>query len=334
MDQLRVVDLARTMGVTARELIFKLRAIGVTVNSEEDTLDLSTVRSIITGETLARRPREVIQRREKVSEETPTASARDRLARRRKRQVVETEHEIREVVSEKETEKETVKAEPEVADEVVTETETATEVVTETADTVETETKIEVASEASPEAETETDDSVEKEAPAKTVDDPAVPADEVETPAEEISTVVEAEPDHGVDSTEAVVVKPEPNVSEEEFSAERPRDETKPKRVQTARAKTPLERTLRQLSPDEIRQRLQAQKEAEQRRKAERAAGKTRPGSSRKVKAAADAKEIRDLLTKFEEQKIKGQGDGPAAAPSRPGQRPGQRRQFDGSPRL
>ena len=53
MDQLRVVDLAHTMGITAKELIFKLRSIGVSVAGEEDTLDLSTVRSIITGETLA-----------------------------------------------------------------------------------------------------------------------------------------------------------------------------------------------------------------------------------------------------------------------------------------
>ena len=90
MDQLRVVDLARTMGITSRELIFKLRAIGVSVNSEEDTLDLSTVRAIITGETLTKRPREVIVRREHKAEQAQTVSARERLARRRKRQVVET----------------------------------------------------------------------------------------------------------------------------------------------------------------------------------------------------------------------------------------------------
>ena len=69
MEQLRVVDLAHTMGITAKELIFKLRSIGVSVASEEDTLDLSTVRSIITGETLQRRPREVIVRAEKPEED-------------------------------------------------------------------------------------------------------------------------------------------------------------------------------------------------------------------------------------------------------------------------
>ena len=74
MQQLRVVDLAHTMGITPRELIFKLRSIGVTVTSEEDTLDLSTVRAIITGETLQRRPREVIVRREKPEQETKAVS--------------------------------------------------------------------------------------------------------------------------------------------------------------------------------------------------------------------------------------------------------------------
>ena len=75
MEQLRVVDLAHTMGITSRVLIFKLRSIGVTVASEEDTLDLATVRAIITGETLQRRPREVISRREKVEEETEEAKS-------------------------------------------------------------------------------------------------------------------------------------------------------------------------------------------------------------------------------------------------------------------
>ena len=97
MEQLRVVDLAHTMGITAKELIFKLRSIGVSVASEEDTLDLSTVRSIITGETLQRRPREVIVRAEKPEEDTTTTTARDRMVKRRRRQVVKTDKEILEV---------------------------------------------------------------------------------------------------------------------------------------------------------------------------------------------------------------------------------------------
>lgn len=307
MEQLRVVDLAKTMGVTPRELIFKLRSIGVTVSSEEDVLDLATVRAIITGETLARRPREVIQRREKITEETATASAHERLARRRKRQVVETDHEIREVITEKEPEKE--KGDAKAAVKPAAEVETTEEAV--------------AAVEVAPEADVKTTE-VETE-PA----DEAPAADESETPAEVEAAPATDEPETSAtvpQAGEVAAVKPEPSLSEEEFTAERPQtDETKAKRIQPARARTPLEKTLRELSPDEIRQRLQAQKEAEKRRKAERAAGKTRPGSSRKAKAAADAKEIRDLLNKFEEQKVKAPADGATTAPSRPGQRPGQR---------
>ena len=115
MEQLRVVDLAHTMGITSRVLIFKLRSIGVTVASEEDTLDLATVRAIITGETLQRRPREVISRRENAEEETATVSAKDRLVRRRKRQVVETDKEIKEVVTEAKSTEVEIAAEDETA---------------------------------------------------------------------------------------------------------------------------------------------------------------------------------------------------------------------------
>ena len=74
MEQLRVVDLAHTMGITAKELIFKLRSIGVNVTSEEDALDLSTVRSIITGETLQRRP--AAQKRQPRAQPRITSTAR------------------------------------------------------------------------------------------------------------------------------------------------------------------------------------------------------------------------------------------------------------------
>ena len=43
-------------------------------------------------------------------------------------------------------------------------------------------------------------------------------------------------------------------------------------------------------------------------------------GAGRKAKAAADAKEIRDLLNKFEEQKLKGQQE--TTTPARPMPRP------------
>ncbi len=115
MEKLRVVDLAHTMGITAKELIFKLRSIGVNVAGEEDTLDLSTVRSIITGETLQRRPREVIVRAEKPEEDTTTTTARDRMVKRRRRQVVKTDKEILEVRTAKEPTDETEEEAMEIA---------------------------------------------------------------------------------------------------------------------------------------------------------------------------------------------------------------------------
>ncbi|MCD4749608.1 MAG: translation initiation factor IF-2 [Thermoanaerobaculales bacterium] len=333
MQQLRVVDLAHTMGISARELIFKLRSIGVSVNSEEDTLDLSTVRAIITGETLQKRPREVIQRRDQQEQESQSVTARDRMARRRRRQVMETEHEIREVVTEK---KETPKptAEATIAETEVTADEPATtEQVSEAieVDTVEAEV-VEVveeqpveldASEAEPTVEHP--DEIVAEAEVQTEEVASEPEIETSTEAVEAEVPVKKVESEGDDE---IVRKPAPEVREEEFTTERTtEEEEKPKRVQASRAKTPLERTLRVLSPDEIKQRLKDQKLAEERRKAERARGRTKPVGSRKAKAAADAKEIRDLLNRFEEQKVKGQTEGSVSPTSRPAPRPtGQQR--------
>jgi translation initiation factor IF-2 len=271
MQQLRVVDLAHTMGITATELIFKLRSIGVTVASEEDTLDLSTVRAIITGETLQRRPREVIVRREKKEDETAPVSAKDRMARRRRRQVVDTEKEIQEVVTEKLPEPEVEEDEVSVAAAVEVESEAAVEE--------------DVAVEAAPEVE-------------------VLPAEEIE---------IDDEDDDDID------VKPEVEITEEELTAQRSDDdeETSPKRVRPSRAKTPLEQSLRELSPDEIRQRLADQKKIDKQRKEAASQPKV---AGRKAKSAADAKEIRDLLNKFEEQKLKGQQEG--ASTTRPAPRP------------
>ena len=82
----RVGDLAHQMGVTVEELIFKLRSIGVDVTSADNTLDLSTVRDIITGQTLVRRPREVIVRQAGAAAEEQRKAPvppMDRLKRRR-----------------------------------------------------------------------------------------------------------------------------------------------------------------------------------------------------------------------------------------------------------
>jgi translation initiation factor IF-2 len=268
MQQLRVVDLAHTMGISATELIFKLRSIGVTVAGEEDTLDLSTVRAIITGETLQRRPREVIVRREPKEDETTPISAKDRLAKRRRRQVVNTEKEIQEVVPEKR---------PEAEDEMSTSETAAIEVL--------------------PDEEAG-----------------VIAAPEVEELVEED---IDGDAEEGDD--EDVEVKPEVEVTEEELTAQRgdQEEEHSPKRVRPSRAKTPLEQSLRELSPDEIRQRLADQKKVEKKRKAVAVDSKT---AGRKAKAAADAKEIRELLNKFEEQKLKGQQEGGGGA--RPAPRP------------
>jgi translation initiation factor IF-2 len=260
MEKLRVVDLAHTMGITSRVLIFKLRSIGVTVGSEEDTLDLATVRAIITGETLQRRPREVIVRREKAEEETATVSAKDRLARRRKRQVVETEKEIKEVVTE-----------PKPAEVGVV--------------------------------------AVDEAAPVEAVEEVA-----------EVEAVTEAAEVTEEILEEDVELTPEVEITEEEITAEREasEEEKAPKRVRPARAKTPLEQSLRELTEEEIRQRLADQKAAAKKAKTEKVADR---GTGRKAKAAADAKEIRDLLNKFEEQKLKGQEESKPA--TRPAPRPG-----------
>jgi translation initiation factor IF-2 len=275
MDQLRVVDLARTMGITPTELIFKLRSIGVNVSSEEDTLDLSTVRSIITGETLQRRPREVIVRSEASGEEAPTTTARDRMVRRRRRQVVDTDKEIREFEEEPE------------------------DIPADDAATLEVAPELDAVQEPEPlpaeATEPEPEEALGGEAEAAAT----------ELPAE----IAEAEPGE---------VKPEVEITEEELTAEREQEE-EPKRIRPIRAKTPLEQSLRELTPDEIREHLEAQKEADKQRKEGRVIG------SRKAKSAADAQEIRELLNKFEEQKLKGQQE--AGAPTtRPAPRPTQTR--------
>ncbi len=295
MQQLRVVDLAHTMGITAEELIFKLRSIGVSVAGEEDTLDLSTVRSIITGETLQRRPREVIVRAEKPEDDAAAVTARDRLAKRRRRQVIQTDQEIREVRSQK----------PEADDDVVVGTgeesdTTPAEPVEAVAETVVADESSEVAA-----ADVEPDIATEPETGAEQVVD-AVADSGAEEP--EVSAT---DGDEDFDEDDA---KPDVEITEEELISGRAEgDEQSPQRVRPGRAKTPLERTLRELSPDEIRQRLKAQKAVESQRKADKTAG-------RKAKSAADAQEIRELLNKFEEQKLKGQQEGGGA--TRPGPRP------------
>jgi translation initiation factor IF-2 len=343
MEQLRVKDLAHTMGITSKELIFKLRSIGVNVTGDEDTLDLSTVRSIITGETLQRRPREVIVRPEQKEEDTTQTTARDRMVKRRRRQVVKTDKEILEVRAPKGAEEDTAEA---VEEETVLETLPDESVDVEAA----VEEGVAELDEAVEEAVEATAETTEDDAESETVEETAEPVAEEAAVAAEAEVVAEAEAEtvaeevtaEAAEATEAVaaeVVEEEPvpdvEITEEEIIAgPSTTDEEAPKRVRPGRAKTPLEKTLRELSPDEIRQRLKAQKEAEAARKADKQRG------GRKEKSAADAQEIRELLNKFEEQKLKGQQEGttsPRPAPRPTGGRPGRkgrrRNQRDGERR-
>jgi translation initiation factor IF-2 len=308
MEQLRVVDLAHTMGITAKELIFKLRSIGVSVASEEDTLDLSTVRSIITGETLQRRPREVIVRAENVEEDTATTTARDRMVKRRRRQVVKTDKEILEVRAPKETVAATVEIDEDSA-------EAAAEIVE--ADVTEASSAEELGIEEVTEVEAAPEEATDEVAVAAEAGDTDVAVEETATQETAAADeAIQASGEASAAATEALDERPAPDVeiTEEEIIAGRTEgEEEAPQRVRPGRAKTPLEKTLRELTPDEIRQRLKAQQAAEIARKADKRGG-------RKAKSAADAQEIRELLNKFEEQKLKGQQEG--TTPKRPAPRP------------
>ncbi len=298
------------MSITPTELIFKLRSIGVSVASEEDTLDLGTVRAIITGETLQKRPREVIVRTDTQEEETPTSTARDRLVRRRRR-IIKTEREIKEVESTKsEADGEAPESEAQVSAEAVETPQVDEAVVEEVEAPAEAETEdveaadgVEVVDEGKAEAEVEVESAPDEieEAPEELVTPTA--KEDAEQPTAEAN---EAE--------EEVELKPSPEVSEEELTAERETTEEEPRRVRRKRsAKTPLEQGLRELSQDEIKARLKEQKEAAKRQKV--------AARGKKAKAAADAREIEDLLAKFEEQKLKGQQEGTPVkrkAPVRP----------------
>ncbi|MCG6962490.1 MAG: translation initiation factor IF-2 [Acidobacteria bacterium] len=311
VQQLRVVDLAQTMGITPTELIFKLRSIGVSVSGEEDILDLGTVRAIITGETLQKRPREVIVRRDTSEEEAGSTSARDRLARRKRRKIIKTEREIEEVGGRGTAAEAEEPADTELATQA---TAGAAEALEELEESVVEETVLEEA-QASEQPQ-------EEIAEAETATEPTTPAPAKAKKPHKGTKAAKAakapEPEEEEEEDEEAAVKPEVEISEEELTAARAEAPEEPQRVRARKAHTPLEQGLRELSPDEIKERLKAQRTAEKRARSARKAA----GTSRKAKAAADAREIRELLNKFEEQKLKTQQE--AATPSaRPGRRPG-----------
>jgi translation initiation factor IF-2 len=259
----RVGDLAQQMGVTAEELIFKLRSIGVDVTNEDNTLDLSTVRDIITGQTLVRRPREVIVRQSSAGPEEQRKAPVPPIERPRRRRPA----------------RRAVALDEELPDEVPNLA----------AMTVPASSK--PATRAGEEA---------GELPAEAPIEPAAPA--------------KAKAGKAPRATKAAKAAAEkPAAAPAKARATAVRETAKPAKKG---AKMPLEAQLRELTDDEVKQRIMATRQAATAKPGERPAAPARGKASRKVKAAADADEIRDLLAKFEESKVRAAET--AAAPRPP----------------
>jgi len=273
----RVGDLAQQMGVTAEELIFKLRSIGVDVTSADNTLDLSTVRDIITGQTLVRRPREVIVRQAGAAAEEQRKApvpAMERLKRRRPgRRATSLDEELPDEV-------------PNLAAMALPASSKPT-------------------ARAADEAEEEGVEAAEagaEEAPAR-----PVVVEEAPAPA---PTKAKAAKAPKAAKAAAAAKPPEPAPAKPRAVAVR--ETAKPAKKG---AKAPLEAQLRELTDDEVKQRIIAAKQAAE-KPIEKPAAPGRGKASRKAKAAADADEIRDLLAKFEESKVRAAET--AAAPRPP----------------
>jgi translation initiation factor IF-2 len=273
----RVGDVAQQMGVTAEELIFKLRSIGVDVTSAENTLDLPTVRNIITGQTLVRRPREVIVRQTAAAEEQRKAPvpAMERPKRRRPgRRAVSLDEELPDEV-------------PNLAA-----------------------MSVPASSKPAARAVDEAEEAAAEEAPAKPtlVEGAPAPAPAGAKAAKAPKATRAAKAASAEQAAEAV---PAPAPAKKRAVAVR--ETAKPAKKG---AKAPLEAQLRELTDDEVKQRIIAAKQAAAEKPAEKPAAPGRGKSSRKAKAAADADEIRDLLAKFEESKVRAAET--AAAPRPP----------------
>ena len=273
----RVGDVAQQMGVTAEELIFKLRSIGVDVTSAENTLDLPTVRNIITGQTLVRRPREVIVRQTVAAEEQRKAPvpAMERPKRRRPgRRAVSLDEELPDEV-------------PNLAA-----------------------MSVPASSKPAARAVDEAEEAAAEEGPAKPklVEGAPAPAPAGAKAAKGPKATRAAKAASAEQAAEAV-----PAPAPVKKRAVAVRETAKPAKKG---AKAPLEAQLRELTDDEVKQRIIAAKQAAAEKPAEKPAAPGRGKSSRKAKAAADADEIRDLLAKFEESKVRAAET--AAAPRPP----------------
>ena len=291
----RVGDLAQQMSVSVDELIFKLRSIGVEVTKADDTLDLATVRSIITGETIPRRPREVLMRKEPVHADEAKRPVAPAAVSRTKRRTVRRpglDEELPDQVPDLSAL--AVPASPRPS------------VTARAADAA----VVPPAPVTAPPAEAE---------PLV----PAVPTAEAEAapakPKAARKKVAEKEPEAAAPEVQAEE-KPaaKKRTTKKAAEAAAPAAATaEPARPAVVDARTPLEAQLRELSDDEVRARIMAAKQAAARKAAAPAAVAAKPGKGgKKAKSAADADEIRDLLAKFEESRVRAKTEGAAAGPT------------------
>src|SRR4029077_11756386 len=75
MGKIRVQDLAKMMGISNQDLVFKLKSIGVRVEGDDAAIDTDIIQAILQGKKLPH-PREVILR----DEQSPVEPARRRPA--------------------------------------------------------------------------------------------------------------------------------------------------------------------------------------------------------------------------------------------------------------
>jgi translation initiation factor IF-2 len=280
----RVGDLAQQMGVTVEELIFKLRSIGVDVTSAENTLDLSTVRDIITGQTLVRRPREVIVRQSSAGPEEQRKVSAPPIERPRRRRPA----------------RRAVALDEELPDEVPN-----LAAMTVPASTKPAMRAAEEAGELPAESlEGAVQDGSTRAAAAEAAAAAAPPAP---------SKAKAAKAPRATKAAKAPAVQKPTTAPPAKPRGAAVRETAKPAKKG---AKMPLEAQLRELTDDEVKQRIMAAKHAAAAKPGEKPAAPGRGKASRKVKAAADADEIRDLLAKFEESKVRAAET--AAAPRPP----------------
>src|ERR1700681_3074239 len=75
MGKVRVQDLARMMGISNQDLVFKLKSIGVRVEGDDAHIDTDIISAILEGKKLPH-PREVILRDAPAAPESPAAARR------------------------------------------------------------------------------------------------------------------------------------------------------------------------------------------------------------------------------------------------------------------